>query len=253
MDSGESSGMDRLSEDLVLLSVTPDTGRVATTQRIGYGLMGSELVRLAAAGKITIEGGRVTVQDAAPSGDAELDAALGTLAGAKRPVKAKTWVSHPRRGICDAYLARLAEGGVLQAERGTRLGIFPVTRWRVTDPARAAAARAILDEAALSDGLAGIVQAAYAGLAHAIGLGALLYPGRDNRQVRKRLERIAKSDATATMVTGTATNSASLAAIQATQQAAVQAATAAAIQAAVDATTAAAADAGGGAHGGGHH
>lgn len=36
-----------LGEDLLLLSIQPDDGKVATVQRIDYGLMGSELVRLA--------------------------------------------------------------------------------------------------------------------------------------------------------------------------------------------------------------
>ncbi len=42
--------MDSLGEDLVLLSIRHDSGTVATAQRIGYGLMGAELVRLAASG-----------------------------------------------------------------------------------------------------------------------------------------------------------------------------------------------------------
>jgi hypothetical protein len=45
--------LDSLGEDLVLLSVSPD-GKVTTAHQLGFGLMGSELVRLAAAGKIAI-------------------------------------------------------------------------------------------------------------------------------------------------------------------------------------------------------
>jgi hypothetical protein len=255
--------LDSLGEDLVLLSVSPD-GKVTTAQQIGFGLMGSELVRLAAAGRITITGGRVDVGDHSPGPgpflDPFLDAALASLDGSRRGVKAKVWVSHPRRGIAEAYLERLAATGVLRAERGTRLGIFPVTRWRITDAGRVAEARARLDAVALSDGPVSTAQTALAGLAYATGLGTVLYPGRGNRQVRARMERIAKGHevADAAGASGDAASQAMAAANQATR-AAVDAATAAATQAAIDAATSAAVaaatdaahSAAHGAHGGG--
>jgi hypothetical protein len=43
------ANVDTLGDDLVLLSLNPRSGRVSTVRKIGYGLMGSELVRLAAA------------------------------------------------------------------------------------------------------------------------------------------------------------------------------------------------------------
>jgi Golgi phosphoprotein 3 GPP34 len=249
--------LDSLGEDLVLLSITPDAGRIATAQRIGFGLMGSELVRLAAAGRITIAANRIIVQDSAPCGDAELDAALDSLAQARRQLRPKNWVSHPRRGICEAYLARLAAAGAIRAEQGTMLGIFPKTRWRIADAGRLAGARARLDAIAVSGGQVDTFQAAYAGLAHAVGLGVLLYPGWANRHVRKRLEQIAKGArpaaaaspeaAATTGVTGAvldaSVEAAGQAAVHAASQAAVQAASQAAVQAAVDAATAAAVDA----------
>jgi hypothetical protein len=98
--------------------------------------MGSELVRLAAAGKITIAADHVDVTDQSPGLDPFPDTALASLGGSRRGFRAKSWVSHPRRGITEAYLERLAVAGVLQAERSTRLGIFSVTRWRVTGAGR---------------------------------------------------------------------------------------------------------------------
>jgi len=237
--------MDSLGEDLALLSVSPADGRVTTAQKLGFGLMGSELVRLAAAGRLTITAGRVTVTDPSPCQDPALDAALASLAGAKRVVRAKAWVGHPRHHIAEAYLERLAAAGVLQAERRSRLGIFPVIRWRVVDAGRQAAARARLDAVALSAGPVSTEQAALAGLAHASGLGTVLYPGRDGRTARARLERIAKGDEVAAAGpdagsgTGDATSGAVAAANQAAR-AAVDAATSAATQAAIDAATSAA-------------
>jgi hypothetical protein len=114
--------------------------------------MGAELVRLAAAGRVQITDGRITVLDPAPTGDAEADAALASLAAQRRPPRARTWCSRPRRGICDAYLARLAAAGVLQRQEQTRLGFIRVTRWQVTDPARVTDARARLDAIAQGTG-----------------------------------------------------------------------------------------------------
>src|SRR5262249_57789081 len=97
----------------------------------------------------------------------------------------------PRRGSCDAYLARLAAAGVIQRQEQTRLGFIRVTRWQITDPARVADARARLDAIAKSTGQVDLSQAAFGGLAHAIGLAGRLYRGRDGRDRRKRLELVA--------------------------------------------------------------
>lgn len=254
MPTEEGTDLDRLGEDLVLLSLSAN-GRIANRRRIDFGLMGAELVRLAADGRISIVSDRVVVQDRTNRGDPELDTALASLGDARRGVRPKAWVRRPRRGICDAYLNRLVAGGALRAER---VGIFAVTRWRVADPARLASARARLDEVALSDAPTSTAQAAYAGLAYAVGLPALLYRGRDNRQVRKRLERIAKGQWAAAAVDAASrdTAAASHAAMSAAQQAAVasavSAATAAATAAAISAAVAAAPPPpDGGAHG--HH
>src|SRR6516164_2650939 len=189
--------MSTLGDDLVLLSVWQGGGRLTAPNVTGVGLMGAELVRLAAGGRIDIASGRITVLDPAPTGDAEADAALASLAASGRPPRARTWCSRPRRGICDAYLARLAAAGVLQRLDQTRLGFIRVTRWQVTDTARVTDARARLDAIAQGTGQVDLGQAAFGGLAHAIGLTGRLYPGRDGRDRRKRLELVAEGGLTA--------------------------------------------------------
>ena len=72
--------MSTLGDDLVLLSVSQGGGRVSAPNVTGVGLMGAELVRLAASGRIDITAGRITVLDPSPTGDAEADAALADLA-----------------------------------------------------------------------------------------------------------------------------------------------------------------------------
>jgi hypothetical protein len=239
--------METLGEDLALLSVRPN-GRIQQGQRLAIALAGSELVRLAAHGKVEVTDGKIVVRDAAPAGRAELDLALESLVQARRPPKAKAWVGRPRRGIVEAYLGRLAESGALRSERA-----FLGTRWQVTDPGRAAAAAARLDAIARSSGAVDTAGAALGGLAHAAGLGATLYRGLGNREPRARLKRIAEGKvagagpapaglADAVGDTALAADAASRAAAHAATEAAVSAAGAAA-RAATDAATQAAVDA----------
>jgi len=236
-----------LGEDLVLLTLQQGGGRLAAQHVTGIGLMGAELVRLAASGRIDIASARIQVLDPAPTGDAEADAALAGLAAQKRPPRAKAWCSRPRRGICDAYLARLAAAGAITMQEQTRLGFIRVRRWQVTDPARAQAARARLDAIANSAGEVDLAQAAFGGLAHAIGLAGRLYPGKDGRAARKRLEAVADGGVTAEPA-GHAAPHAVHAASHAAVSAAVHSATHAAVSAAHSAHSASSGHAGGGGH-----
>ncbi len=188
--------MEALGEDLVLLAIRPGNGTLAARERIPYGLRGSELVRLAASGRVGITNDRIVVLDAGPTGDERLDAALASLTGARRPPRPKAWVGHPGARICDAYLARLAAAGAIREERGKVLGFITVVRWRVTDAARAADARARLDAIVHATGPVSTAQAAFAGLAGASGLGPVLYPGAAGRPLRKRLDQIAQGELT---------------------------------------------------------
>jgi hypothetical protein len=235
-------GMESLGEDLLLLSIRPDRSRIGNADKIDFGLMGAELVRLAVLGRAEVAGERIAVVDAAPTGDAELDAALKSLAEAGRPPKATAWVGKPRRGIRGAYLARLAQAGVIQMEPTRFLGIPTGSRLHLIDGARVADARARLDAIALSSGPVDVTQAAYGGLAYATGLASLLYRGRDGRQARKRLAEVAKGgqsdaalgDVIEPGVRQTVTDSAGEAAGEAATQAAVHAVSDAAVRGATD-------------------
>ncbi len=143
------SAVAALGEDLFLLSIRPRDGKLVTRRRIDSALMASELVRLAAAGRATIAEGRIVARDRNATGDAELDAALLSLAGAPFPPRPETWVGLPRRGIRAAYAARLISAGVLHLHPSRALG---TPRYQVTDPARMATARSRLDAVTQSSG-----------------------------------------------------------------------------------------------------
>jgi hypothetical protein len=261
--------MDELCDDLLLLAVRPD-GTLALPAHLRFGMSGAELVRLAAARRVDIERGRIVVLDTTPTGDELLDAALGSMAGGRRGPSAKAWVARHRPGLVHLYLARAAAAGTIREERGTRLGFIPVTRWLVTDAARAAAARARLEAVAAGTGPVGQEQAALAGLAAASGVALVAFPGRAGSAARKRLREAGKRDpasaaaisAAADNAADAATRSATDAATRAAMDAAVRAATDAAVNAAVSAATDAAVSAAtdaaahaahGGGAAGGHH
>lgn len=205
MDPSESGGaFAALGEDLFLLSVRPRDGKLMTWGRIDLGLMGSELVRLAAAGRARIAGGRIAVLDRTATGDTELDAALLSLIDAGFAPRPEPWVGLPRRGIRDAYAARLVSAGVLRVKPSRFIG---ASRYVVLDSSRVAAARSRLDAITQSSGPpADSAQAALGGLACAIGLGGVLYPGRPGRDRRARMAEIARQEvmahATAAISTG---------------------------------------------------
>jgi Golgi phosphoprotein 3 (GPP34) len=242
--------MATLGDDLVLLSVSQGDGQISSANVLGIGLMGAELVLLAASGRVIIPNGRIAVTDPTPTGDAEADAALASLASARRPPRAKSWCSRPRRGICGAYLARLEAAGLVRSEQRTMLRFIPVTRWRITDPARVADARARLDTIATGTGQVDLAQAAFGGLAHAIGLPGRLYPGREGRGQRKRLQQVADGDLTAAPDLSAAHHAVS-SSVHAASHAAVSAAVHSATHAAVSAAHSA--ESGGHGGGGGHH
>jgi hypothetical protein len=158
-----------------------------------------------------------------------------------------------------AELSHLVAAGTLGSEPRGFLGR---KRWVVTAPERAQRARARLDAIAQSAGPVSLAQAAFGGLAHAVGLDRHLYPRFADRPLRWRLAEVGKGQAapvTAVVdAADTAARASGAAATQAAAQAAMQAAADAAIQAAVQASTAAAvsaaasaaSDAGG--HAGGH-
>lgn len=219
-----------LGEDLLLLSVRPRDGVIMTMDRIKYGLMGSELIRLAALGRVSVDARQITVLNQIPTGDEQLDAALTSLANGK-PQRPRTWVGRPRPGIRDAYLERLVTAGALRSESIGRLGR---KRWIVPPSRRADQARERLDAIAYSTGPVDLAQSAFGGLAHAINLDGHLYPKFADRRLRRRLREVGSGQWTQG-VTDAVSSAAS-----ASTDAAMRAATEAAMRAAVDASTAAA-------------
>lgn len=233
--------MDTLGDDLILLAIGPDGGRVRQADTVRYGVAGSELVRLVAKGLVKIDGGRLIAVETASggaatassaTGDLELDAALASIAGRGKPPKPASWVGRPRRGLIDGYLTKLETEGRIQRLPGAR------ARWQITDRDALASAKARLDAIATGTGPVDLTAAAFGGLAHAASVDRLYYRGWDNRAIRKRMQQVAKgkwtapASADADRAEHAAISEATRAAVAAAVDAAVHAATAAAAAAA---------------------
>jgi hypothetical protein len=191
--------METLAEDLILLSLNPANGRVVNPQRILYGIMGAELVRLAAYGRVDIVVDQVMVRDENSTGDPLLDYALARLA-ASGPVSAGKFVRQARTDLYNLYVQRLVDEGAIRQQMFKYARILTVPGFAINDPGRVSAARARLDAVALSDEPVTAEQAALGGLAVAIALDQHLYPGWGGRKARKRLDRVARGEVAAAAV-----------------------------------------------------
>jgi hypothetical protein len=175
-----------------------------------------------------------------------LDEALMSMHGGLRPLTARYWVASERGDVPRRYLERLVSAGTIRTESRKALGFIPVAGWTVLDAGRLAEARARLDAIAYGSGSADSEQVALAGLAGAIGLPSLVYPGFAGRAARKRIATVGSRDATPTYLAG-----ATRATTAVTIQASINAATQATVSAATEAGHHAAGD--GGHASGGHH
>jgi hypothetical protein len=150
-----------IAEDLLLLITDDDTGRlVASSSEVDVALGGAMLVELADLGRVgvaepggRVRKGRVEVLDRTPTGDPMLDGALATAVAkeGKRPQDVVTALGKKQR---EAVYGRLVEAGILRAERGKVLGVFPLKRWPAEDAAHEEQVRAAV-VTALRNGLAG--------------------------------------------------------------------------------------------------
>lgn len=260
--------MQNVGEDIVLLAIKRN-GTVAAYEKLRFAVTGAELVRLVGSQRISIDhDGFIEVVDPSPTGDALTDRALAAIDDAIPPLRARTWVARQRPMIVDGYFEHLAVAGTIRADDRKLLGRSRLRRWIVIDAARVFDAKGRLDAIAWATGPATSEQAAFAGLAHAVGLDARLYRGRKGQPARSRLAAIARQDGTIAIVNDAATlqNAGVNASSAAAANAAVQSATWLAIQSSVIATHHAAIshqhhqtghvsghDHGGGGMAGGHH
>jgi hypothetical protein len=129
-----------IAEDLLLLLTDDESGKpVVETTELDLGLAGAVLIDLAELDRVevaqpgeTVKEGRLYVRDRTPTGEAVLDDILGRLEE-RGPKKPASLVPHLTKGLREALYERLAERGIVRAEEGRVLGIFPRRQWPATD------------------------------------------------------------------------------------------------------------------------
>jgi Golgi phosphoprotein 3 (GPP34) len=148
-----------IAEDLLLLLTADDSGKLAASRpHVDMALGGALLVELVLMERVDIAGreegpreGRLVVKDASPTGDRMLDEALATVCQeeGKKPLSVVPALENRTRV---RLYERLAERGLLRAEKGRVLGILPSHRWPAEHAGHEAAIRASL-VTALRDGV----------------------------------------------------------------------------------------------------
>jgi hypothetical protein len=192
-----------IAEDLLLLLTEDVSGRLAvSSEPADLGLAGAALLELTLMNKVDLsrEGdpgkpGRVVVRDPAPTGDAVLDTALDVLAA--HPGKKPAAVLRPLAKHLRATLyERLAGAGLVRAEEGRVLGVFPTHRWPARDAEHEAQVRRLVTEALVLGATPDQRSAALIALLHALGCEHKVVDPKEydvpRRQLRERAGEIAQ-------------------------------------------------------------
>jgi hypothetical protein len=192
-----------LAEDLLLLVTDDTSGQLSVPAgQVDAGLGGANLVELAMMDKVDLSGegeagrpGRVVVRDPSPAGDEVLDAALGILA-ANQGKKPSAVIRPLSKNLRQGLYERLAASGVVRAERGKILGIFPTRTWPAQDASHEAQVRQLVTQALVQQAEPDPRTAALIALLHALKCEHKIVDprpyGLSRRQLAARAEEIAE-------------------------------------------------------------
>jgi hypothetical protein len=131
-----------IAEDLLLLLTNDETGRLAASHsEVDVALGGALLVELALMQRVDLAGpseqvrrGRLVVRDASATSDPLLDEALATV-GEKEGKKPQDVVTALGKHVRVRLYDRLVGRGLVRAESGKVLSIFPGHNWPAQDAA----------------------------------------------------------------------------------------------------------------------
>ena len=194
-----------IAEDLLLLLTADDTGTLAAdSTNTNLALGGALLAELALTQRVDLAGpdervreGRLVVRDAGPTGDGLLDDALATI-GRKEGRKPQSVVAAVGKRTRPRLYERLAAAGLLHAEEGRILGLFPTHRWPAAHSGHEAAVRAGLATALRDGGTTDARTRALVSLLLALkAVPKAVAPesvGLSERELKASAERIAEGD-----------------------------------------------------------
>ncbi|MDF2707546.1 MAG: hypothetical protein K0R62_3198 [Nonomuraea muscovyensis] len=187
-----------IAEELLLLALTEDDGKLLISgTQLDPALAGAILAELAVNERIELSAKKVSVRDATPLADAELDATLARMAEERKERKPVWWVQKLYSAkLRNRLLTRLADTGVLSEQRGKVLGVFPTTRWPELDGSV---------EAQIRERVAGALAgtdpdprtAVLIALMRAAKLDRKAFPGADKKRIKEIAEGAWAADAVA--------------------------------------------------------
>jgi len=117
-----------IPDNLFILSIDDDRNAISASVKsiLCFGLAGALLAELALANKIQLEGGRLALVDATPTGDALLDGILAMITAEKKPHKLSRWVDIlGRKHTVKQVAESLAGRNVIRIEKKHILWIIP--------------------------------------------------------------------------------------------------------------------------------
>ena len=217
-----------IAEDLVLLLLDDESGKLEHATYLDTGIGGALLVELALSENVSVvkDGGRwarakIHVSSAPAPTDPLLVEALGLVA--EKPRTAEDLVGRLGKKRRDLLLDRLRQRGILEEKEHLALGLIPRKRWPTVDSTHEAAVRRALGDALVRGATPSQRTAALVSLLSALDLTHKVVDreGLPARDLKKRAKEIAEGDWSAKAVRD------AVAAAQAAVTAAVIASTAA--------------------------
>jgi hypothetical protein len=198
-----------LADDVLMLLHHTETGRpLVSAEKLDLALAGALLVDLIERQRTTLTAPRrmtrnrkVVVTDAARTGDAVLDEALGRISS-QRSARAQVVLSKVGRGLSRQLRERLAERDLLRREPARIVGVVPVGAWVAADARHVDMLRIGLREVVEGTRPPTREQAATVAILQAVGAsGKALYGARLlSGAMKERAEAMASTVATAQVV-----------------------------------------------------
>ena len=179
--------------EFALLGYADDGKAVTDSTHLDNGLGGALLLELALWERIDIADKKVVVRDSSPTGDPLIDQGLARIVADGRARKPGYWVSKFAKDTRGLVLDRLVADGVLQAEHGSFLGVFPRTKYPApggVEPSAEADARRRMRSAVSASGAVDARTAALCALVAATGLDRKVFADLDRPRVKARLKEI---------------------------------------------------------------
>lgn len=185
-----------MPEEILLLTLDDATGRPvgAAGMAADLAMAGAMLMELALAGRIDSDPDQLYQTDAAPLGEAPLDALLARIGAQQPPQLSRWWMETLAREAAKlraAWLERLVGRGILKREKGRVLWVFPDHRYPKRDDRQTREVRARLRGVILADEIPEPRDAMLIGLCRITGLVPLLLSPEEAARAEGRIAQLA--------------------------------------------------------------